>query len=138
MAPKIKRTVLYSDSSLTHSQIIMIISSYQCRQYVEQEVTIQGWLVHKHSSGQVRFFILRNETGNLQAIMFKNKVSPKVFLAFDQLTQESSLSLTGILHDHSRAPGGVELGIRSLNIFPVTQEYPISPKEHGIAFLRSP
>ncbi len=83
----------------------------------------------------MRFLVLRDGTGILQAVLLKNKVSPEDFLAFDQLTQESSLALTGILHDDSRAPGGVELELSGLKIFQVAQPYPISPKEHGIAFL---
>ncbi len=113
----------------------MIVSIADCRAFIEQEVTIRGWLVHKRSSGQVRFLILRDGTGILQAILLKNKVSAEVFQSFDQLTQESSLSLTGILHDDSRAPGGVELELSGLDVFQLTKEYPISPKEHGIAFL---
>ena len=113
----------------------MIVYIYQCRQYLEQEVTIRGWLVHKRSSGQVRFLVLRDGTGILQAVMLKKKVSPEAFQAFDQLAQESSLSLTGVLHDDSRAPGMVELEVSDLKIFQVTQHYPISPKEHGTAFL---
>lgn len=112
-----------------------MIYIYQCRQYIEQEVTIQGWLVHKRSSGQVRFLVLRDGTGILQAVLLKNKVSPEDFQLFDQLTQESSLALTGILHDDSRAPGGLELELSELKILQVAQPYPISPKEHGIAFL---
>ena len=113
----------------------MIVSIADCRAFIEQEVTIRGWLVHKRSSGQVRFLILRDGTGILQAILLKNKVSADVFQSFDQLTQESSLSLIGILHDDSRAPGGVELELSGLDVFQLTKEYPISPKEHGIAFL---
>ena len=113
----------------------MIVSIADCRAFIDQEVTIRGWLVHKRSSGQVRFLILRDGTGILQAILLKNKVSAEVFQSFDQLTQESSLSLTGILHDDSRAPGGVELELSGLDVFQLTKEYPISPKEHGIAFL---
>lgn len=113
----------------------MIVSIADCRAFIDQEVTIRGWLVHKRSSGQVRFLILRDGTGILQAIILKNKVSAEVFQSFDQLTQESSLSLTGILHDDSRAPGGVELELSGLDVFQLTKEYPISPKEHGIAFL---
>lgn len=113
----------------------MMLYIYQCRQFVGQEVTLRGWLVHKRSSGQVRFLVLRDGTGILQAVMLKNKVRPEAFQFFDQLTQESSLALTGILHDDPRAPGGVELEASDLNIFQVAQPYPISPKEHGTAFL---
>jgi asparaginyl-tRNA synthetase len=115
----------------------MIIPISECRHYVGQEVevTIRGWLVHKRSSGQVRFLIIRDGSGILQAILLKNKVSTDVFQSFEQLTQESSLSLTGILHEDSRAPGGVELELSGLGVFQLAKEYPISPKEHGIGFL---
>ncbi|MGA3085522.1 MAG: asparagine--tRNA ligase [Thermodesulfobacteriota bacterium] len=113
----------------------MNVLIYQCRQYLGEEVTIRGWLVHKRSSGQVRFLILRDGTGILQAILLKNKIPTEIFQAFDQLSLETSLLVTGILHDDSRAPQGVELEIKSLSVFQITQDYPISPKEHGTAFL---
>jgi len=113
----------------------MIVFIHQCRQYLEQEVTIRGWLVHKRSSGQVRFLVLRDGTGMLQAILLKKRVKPETFEAYDQLAQESSLTVTGILHNDPRAPGGVELEIADLSFFQISQDYPISPKEHGIAFL---
>ena len=99
----------------------MIVPISECRQYLNQEVTIQGWLVHKRSSGQVRFLVIRDGSGILQAILLKNQVPAEVFQSFDQLTQESSLVLTGILRDDSRAPGGVELELRRLVVLQLTQ-----------------
>jgi asparaginyl-tRNA synthetase len=113
----------------------MTILIYQCRQFLEQEVTIRGWLVHKRSSGRVRFLVLRDGTGILQAVMVKNKVTAEVFDLFDQLSQETSFAVTGILHDDARAPGGVELEISAVKPFQISQDYPISPKEHGVGFL---
>lgn len=107
----------------------------QCREFLGQEVTIRGWLVHKRSSGQVRFAVLRDGTGILQALLIKSRVAPAVLEVFDQLTQETSFSLTGVLHEDPRAPGGVELEVSSLALFQTAQDYPISPKEHGVAFL---
>lgn len=113
----------------------MIVSIADCHQYLDQEVTIRGWLVHKRSSGQVRFLIIRDGSGILQALILKNKVSADIFQTFDLLTQESSLALTGILHADSRAPGGVELELNRLVVFQLSKDFPISPKEHGIGFL---
>jgi asparaginyl-tRNA synthetase len=113
----------------------MNVFIHQCREYLEREVTVRGWLVHKRSGGQVRFLVLRDGTGVLQAVLLKNKVNGETFKAFDQLTQESSLALTGILHGDDRAPGGVELEVRDLRVFQIAHDYPISPKEHGVAFL---
>jgi len=113
----------------------MIISVSQCRSHLEEEVTVQGWLVHKRSSGRIRFLVLRDGSGILQAVVIKNQVKPEVLQDFDKLTQESALSLTGILHDEPRAPGGVELELSDMSVLHISQEYPLSPKEHGIAFL---
>lgn len=113
----------------------MIIPISQCHRHSGEEVTTQGWLVHKRSSGQVRFLVLRDGTGILQAVLLKNRVRSEIFQAFDQLTQESSLSLTGTLHDDPRAPGGLELELSDLTVIQISHEYPISPKEHGISFL---
>jgi len=120
---------------LIRLQKAMNVLIYQCRQYLGEEVTIRGWLVHKRSSGQVRFLILRDGTGILQAILLKNKITTDIFQAFEQLTLETSLLVTGILHDDPRAPQGVELEVKSFSVFQLTPDYPISPKEHGTAFL---
>ncbi|MDB4894569.1 MAG: asnS, partial [Firmicutes bacterium] len=34
-----------------------------------------------------------------------------------------------------RAPGGYEIGVKELEIIQVAEEYPITPKEHGVEFL---
>lgn len=112
------------------------------RVYIEElhrhdgtEVTIHGWLYNKRSSGKIRFLILRDGTGLLQCIMVKGVVSEETFTAFDQLTQESSLSVTGKIKKEERAPGGYEMEISNISIIQIAREYPISPKEHGVDFL---
>jgi asparaginyl-tRNA synthetase len=113
----------------------MIIPVAQCRKHLEEEITVRGWLVHKRSSGRIRFLVLRDGTGILQAVLVKDKVKPGVLQDFDKLTQESALSITGVLHDDPRAPGGVELELSDLSIYHISQDYPLAPKEHGISFL---
>jgi asparaginyl-tRNA synthetase len=100
-----------------------------------EEVTIRGWLYHKRSSGKIRFLVLRDGTGLLQGVMVKGMVPEAAFEAFDALTQESSLSVTGKIKKDDRAPGGVEMEITNVAIIQVAKEYPISPKEHGVDFL---
>ena len=98
-------------------------------------VTLRGWLYNKRSSGKIRFLVLRDGTGLVQAVLLKNKLPDEVFMSFDQLTQESSLEVTGVVRREDRAPGGFELEVEQVKILHVAQEYPISPKEHGIEFL---
>ncbi len=104
-------------------------------QYVGQTVTLQGWLYNKRSSGKIRFVLLRDGTGIVQGVMVKGNVPDEVFGRFDTITQESSFVLTGKVRKEDRAPGGFELDVADLQILNIAQEYPITPKEHGIEFL---
>jgi asparaginyl-tRNA synthetase len=100
-----------------------------------QKVTISGWLYNKRTSGKLQFPIIRDGSGYLQCVVFKKEVSEEVWNNVEQVTQESSVSVTGTVRVEPRAPGGVELGVESFEIVQLTQDYPITPKEHGTAFL---
>lgn len=100
-----------------------------------QEVTVKGWLFNKRSSGKLQFLIIRDGTGIVQAVVFKKEVSPEVFETADRLTQESSVIVKGIVRADERAPGGYEIGVTDLKLVHLAQDYPITPKEHGVEFL---
>ncbi len=104
-------------------------------QHVDQEVTIKGWLYNKTDKGKLHFLMIRDGTGVIQAVVFQNNVSSHVFEETDKLTQESSLMVTGTIKKDDRAPGGYEMDVNHLEIVQIAQPYPITPKEHGTAFL---
>lgn len=105
-------------------------------QHEGEEVQIHGWLYNKRSSGKIRFMLLRDGTGVVQCVMVKDHVPDQVFNAFDALTQESSLSVKGKVRKDDRAPGGYELDVIDIpKIYQIAEEYPITPKEHGVEFL---
>ena len=103
--------------------------------------TIRGWLYHHRSSGKIIFLVLRDGTGLMQAIVLKNAVPPAVFQQARELTQESSLEVTGTVRrvpEGKTAPGGFEMEVADLKTIqriPTERPFPISPKEHGIEFL---
>jgi len=103
--------------------------------HVGEEISISGWLYHKRSSGKVRFLVVRDGTGLLQCVMVKGVIPDEVFLKFDELTQESSLTVTGKIKKDDRAPGGYEMDLTNVKIISIAKEYPITPKEHGVDFL---
>ena len=105
------------------------------KDYAGQEITLRGWLFNKRSSGKVRFVILRDGSGYLQCVFFKGNVSKEVFEAADKIGQESSIEITGMVKEEPRAVGGYELDATNLNVIQDSQNYPITPKEHGIEFL---
>ncbi len=103
--------------------------------HVGQEVTIRGWLRHRRSSGKIHFLVVRDGTGDLQAVVSKGTVGEEQFAESAKLTQESSLILTGHLKAEARAQGGYELEVTRIQVLQVAEPFPIQPKEHGVGFL---
>jgi asparaginyl-tRNA synthetase len=107
-------------------------------QYEGQTVTLQGWVYAKTGKGKLHFIKLRDGSGVAQCIAFKGDLSEEEFEVAKSLTQESTIRLTGVVRKDERAPGipgGYEIGISSLEVIQLTQDYPITPKEHGTEFL---
>ncbi len=103
---------------------------------VGQTATLSGWVTHTRSSGKVAFVTMRDGTGLLQCVVVKPEVSADAWEAFQSLTLECSLTVTGTVKADARAPGGVELGVTSLALIGASAtDYPIQPKEHGVDFL---
>jgi len=100
-----------------------------------QDVELRGWLYNKRPSGKLIFLLLRDGTGTIQCVISKADVDREFFEACDKLPQESSLILRGLIRKEARAPEGYELVVKSGEIVQKAEEYPISPKEHGVAFL---
>jgi asparaginyl-tRNA synthetase len=100
-----------------------------------QTVTLKGWLHNRRSSGKIHFLTVRDGTGFIQAVMSKAAVGDEVFRTADHLGQESSLVVTGTVRADKRAPGGYELDVSALEIVSPAQDYPITPKEHGVDYL---
>ncbi|HUY20003.1 MAG TPA: asparagine--tRNA ligase [Candidatus Binataceae bacterium] len=100
-----------------------------------QEVTLRGWLYNRRSSGKVHFLLIRDGTGLCQCVASKADLGDEAFAAADHLGQESSLEVTGTARADERAPGGIELTLKSFKLIAAANDYPITPKEHGVAFL---
>jgi len=103
-----------------------------------QSVTIRGWLYNLRESGKLLFPQFRDGSGIIQGIVPKTAVPPEVFDAVKTLTQESSVIVEGKVRADKRAPGGYELDVAGVQIVqrvPESDQYPITPKEHGTDFL---
>ncbi|MFC1529714.1 asparagine--tRNA ligase [Gemmatimonadota bacterium] len=106
-------------------------------EYAGTEVTLRGWIYNKRSSGKIQFLLLRDGTGIIQCVVRQNDVSDETFAVCDTLTQETSIIVTGEVRVDERAQGGHELVVASdgIEVIQIADEYPITPKEHGAAFL---
>ncbi|MFA5062350.1 MAG: asparagine--tRNA ligase [Patescibacteria group bacterium] len=104
-------------------------------EYVGQEVTIKGWLYNKRSSGPIGFLELRDGTGWIQAVAVKAQLSEETWTRVEDVSQESSVIITGTVTKHPKKENVYELQIKNLEIIQHAQDYPISKKEHGPDFL---
>lgn len=103
-----------------------------------QVVTVRGWLYNLRESGKLLFPIFRDGSGVIQGVVAKNAVSPEIFEAVKNLTQESSVAVRGKVRADKRAPGGYELDVSDVQVMqhvPENDPFPISLKEHGVDFL---
>ncbi|TDI83429.1 MAG: asparagine--tRNA ligase [Caldithrix sp.] len=104
-------------------------------QHVGKEIQIRGWLYNKRSSGKLWFLLVRDGTGLIQSVVFKGSVSEEMFQTCEDVTQESSVVVTGTVSEDKRSVGGYELQVSGFEILALAEEYPIAPKEHGTTFL---
>ena len=100
-----------------------------------EEVTLRGWLYNRRSSGKLHFLLLRDGTGTIQCVVFVKDVPAELFERAGRLTQESALEVTGTVRADARSPLGYELAVRNVTLLSEAVDYPITPKEHGPAFL---
>ena len=121
-----------TDQATTSTRVVRI-SDF--KNHVGNEIRLQGWLHNKRSSGKLQFLIVRDGSGFAQAVMAKAAVPEAAWAAAEAMGQESSLELTGRVKEDKRAPGGFEVDVTGLTAVQVAHDYPITPKEHGTAFL---
>lgn len=115
-----------------------VISISDIANHVGDEVTVRGWVYNRTDKGRLQFIQLRDGTGIVQGVAFKKEMDEAQFEIAGKLTQESSVIVTGTVRADERAPGipgGFELGIKDLQLIQMSEEYPITPKEHGVEFL---
>jgi len=105
------------------------------RAHVGETVTVRGWVVTTRSSGKIAFVVLRDGSGTVQGVLSKKEVPGSIWAAFEALTQETSVALTGIVREEVRSPSGYELALQNVEVLGSSQDYPITPKEHGTTFL---
>lgn len=103
--------------------------------HVDEEVKIGVWLTDKRSSGKIAFLQLRDGTAYFQGVVVKNNVSEEVFEIAKKLRQETSFYVTGVIHQDKRSHFGYEIEVSNLEVVGESEDFPITPKEHGIEFL---
>lgn len=105
------------------------------KQHVGEVVCLKGWVRGARKKGKLRFVRLRDGSGDVQCVVFKGDVEPEVFEAA-HLAQESSVAITGEVRAHPKHEDEFEIGVQQVQLLGApSEEFPITPKEHGTDFL---
>lgn len=107
----------------------------QFSQAVGEEVLISGWVYNKRSSGSIAFLEIRDGSGFVQGVVAKDAVDSTTWEVAQELTQESSVTITGTIAKHPKKEGIFEIQISKVEPIHIAAEYPIALKEHGPDFL---
>ncbi len=96
---------------------------------------LRGWLQQKRGSKGLFFLVLRDGTGLVQCVVNQQNVEVDSWQNASAATQETSLVVTGNVHADERQIGGVEIQVSSIEVIQIVDDYPITPKAHGVEFL---
>ena len=103
-------------------------------QYNDKEITLKGWIQNKRDSKGLAFIVLRDGSGFCQCVASENDLG-EAFEITKSLTLESSVSFKGKVVKNERQIGGYEVQLTALKIIGGSEDFPISPKAHGVDFL---
>lgn len=100
-----------------------------------QAVTLRGWIYNAAGKGKLLFLQLRDGTGIIQCVCNRAELGDERFDQLKHLGQESSLTVEGVVRADPRSKLGYELQVTDATVVGPATGYPITPKEHGPAFL---
>ncbi|KGE74555.1 asparagine--tRNA ligase [Lactiplantibacillus paraplantarum] len=115
--------------------MVQQINIIDAKDHVDEKVKIGAWLTNKRSSGKIAFLQLRDGSAFFQGVVVKSQVSEEVFELAKEVKQEASMWITGVIHEDSRSKFGYEIEVEDIAVVGESEEYPITPKEHGVDFL---
>jgi asparaginyl-tRNA synthetase len=107
----------------------------ELRNHIDQEVELPGWIENRRSSGKIAFLQIRAGGGVVQAVASRADLPAEEWEQVERAAQESTVRVRGRVKADKRAPSGVEIQLQGFTLLQAAQDYPITPKEHGTAFL---
>ncbi len=106
----------------------------KAQDFIDQKVTLKGWVANFRSSGKITFLQLRDGYGYIQGIASESDLEKPVWDKIQGVTMESSLIISGTISKHPKKDE-YELQVSDCEIVQLAEEYPIGKKDHGPDFL---
>ncbi len=98
------------------------------------DTTLRGWVYRERGSNKMKFIVLRDSTNIIQCTCKREDFSDEKWDCIDRLQREASLILSGRLAKDDRAPTGVELRVKTLEVVGPSDTFPIT-KDQSPEFL---
>jgi asparaginyl-tRNA synthetase len=111
----------------------IFIEISRLQDHIGKTVDLRGWVRNARTS-KTRFVELRDGTGFVQCVVSKTDSDSESYELAGNLSQESVIALSGLVQAHPKT-GAPEILVKSLSLISESKDYPITPKDHGTAFL---
>ncbi len=92
----------------------------------KETAVVKGWIYRKRSSGGKIFVVVHDHTGTLQCIIDKSAIKEKEWDSIDKAYLESSIMVKGTLRKDERAPDGIEMDVKELDVLHSGEQFPIT------------
>ena len=96
---------------------------------VGKEVGVSGWIYRMRDMKDKIFFVLRDSTQIIQAVVRKENVSEDTWKKALKMQIEGSVEIKGILKKDERAPTGYEIDVKEINVFDFGEPFPLKGDE---------
>ena len=84
------------------------------KEKIGEKVKVSGFVQVRRDQGGIKFFVVRDVTGTVQAVFLKG--AGEVFNKAGEVSLESVVSVEGLVKEEKQAPGGFEISAESLEI----------------------
>jgi len=109
-----------------------------CKDDVDNEIEIRGWVHEPRVFGGLIFIVLRDREGFIQVTLPKKFVEPEVFKTAKKIRRESVISVRGVVKQEEKAPNGFEIIPSSIEVLNEADgPLPLDPAEKVPAELET-
>ena len=104
-------------------------------QYINETITINGWLRNKRVSKNVSFLMINDGSCfDVLQIVYKDLENQE---EINKLLVASAVKITGVVKETNKENQPIEIEAKKIEILAESEEdYPIQPKKHTMEFLR--
>ena len=92
---------------------------------VGRRVRLRGWVHRSRSSGGILFLTLRDRTGTVPVTIRKDAIGPERFQEAEHVQLEGAITVSGVVAEDARAPGGREVRADQIEIVHAGEPFPI-------------